>query len=921
MNLLKFKNNKILYIILILVTLFSMTGINYADTAINVILSNPTVNQVYKPGDTIEISGEASGLSEVALKVKNTKNELVFAAQPKVKSGSFSEKFTLDSNADEGKYTLIVGSIGLYDSKRNFIVSSSTEAYLSIDDNVASKEYKPGEEVEITGIAANVDSFTLCVRNSEGGRIFVDQPSIENGAFTTKFSLPDNTVSGQCKINLNAYGMTSITKDIFKVDSSGSGDSGNPGDSGDSGNPGNPDDPTGPTVLTIKGNGVKNEVSFSLSQLEAMSQEKTVFSVTSDLPEDLKVAAKGVLLTDLLDKAGLKSQAKMISFKATDGYTADFTVDELLNQSRYVFPGKERVGALVALERAERTSNFNNLSTDETPVLCFGQRAETDQTLFSFVKYLKTITVTTDSPKQWDEPTAKITTKDSETKVETKGGQVESQSKVYLECDSGGKIYYTTDGSTPDLNSTIFNPHGCGADVGKYDPIVTNNNTTVKAMVVGRGKTNSDVITYEFTVPGSTDKTPIPEKKVDESNIKRESSNLGNGRSEEKITLLTGVVNDITNAKKGSRLAIASDSSADKVRLEISSSNIKKAKEKELFIGLDSQNGGYTLPLSTIDIDKIAAELGVKSDDLKLNIVISKEDAEVKNKLAAKVKNGQQMLTDPIEFSVEIWDSQSKKKELSYFNGNYVERYILLSSDVNINRAIGVRWNEEKGSFTPVPTRFETKNNKKHAVILSRSNSLYTVLQSDKSFEDIKNNWAKEDIELLASKMLITGKSDTSYAPKSNVTRAEFAALLARALGLEEVTLKEGQYKDVAVDAWYAGSVAAAAKENIITGYSKDEFKPNKNITREEMTVMIARAAVVAGQSTTLSESEQAKILKDLKDNTNISSWAKEDVALAINAGIIKGMAADSFSPKSYADRAQSAAILKRFLIYIDFMS
>ncbi len=913
MNLLKIRN-KIICIVLILITLFSMTGTNYAGTAIDVNLSFPAVHQVYKPGDIVQISGTAQGLSEVALTVRNAKNTLVFAAQPKVRNGKFSNSFTLDSNAEEGEYTLLIGNIGLGDLKRDFIVSSSIEAMINIEEPEANKKFKPGDEIEIAGTALNVDAFTICVRNSNGGRVFIDQPSIDtvNGIFSTKFSLPEDTISGQYSLNANAFGFTKTIETAFKVASSGSD---NPSD------PGDPGDPTDQIILTIEGNGVKKDVSFSRSQLEAMNQKKTVFSVTSDYPEDLKVAAQGVLLKDLLDKAGLKSQAKMITFEAKDGYKAEFTVDELLKQSRYAFPSKKTVEALVALERVERSSNFSNMSSSETPVLCFGQRAETEQTLFSFVKYLKTITVETDTPKQWDEPTAKIAPSNSKTKVATKGGEVQSRSNVYLEGEAGGKIYYTTDGSIPNLDSAIFNLSGCGPKSGNPDPIVITKNTTVKAMVVGRGKTDSEVSTYEFTVDGSESETPVPEKKVDESNIKRESLDLGNGRKEEKITLLAGILDDITKAEKGSRLVINSNSNADDLRLEVCAANIKKAKEKEMLIGLDSQSGGYTLPLSAMDFDKTAAELGTKSENLTLSVVISKATAEVKSKLAAKVGQGQQLLADPIEFSVEISATNGKKKEISYFDGIYVERYVALNGNVSSNKAIGVMWNEQKDSFTPVPTRFEAKNNKKYAVILSRTNSLYMVLQSDKSFTDITNNWAKEDIELLASKLLISGKSETAYAPKRNVTRAEFATLLVRALGLEEGSLNKGQYKDVDPDAWYAGCVAAAAQEKIITGYSGDLFKPNNNITREEMTVMIARAAIVAGKKTTLSDSEQAELLTPFKDNADLSPWANHDVALAIKAGIIKGMADQNFSPDAYADRAQSAAILKRFLVYVNFMN
>ncbi len=193
--------------------------------------------------------------------------------------------------------------------------------------------------------------------------------------------------------------------------------------------------------------------------------------------------------------------------------------------------------------------------------------------------------------------------------------------------------------------------------------------------------------------------------------------------------------------------------------------------------------------------------------------------------------------------------------------------------------------------------------------------------QPGTTFSDIENNWAKADIELLASKHFIKGKSETTFAPNSNITRAEFAALLVRALGLEEGVLQAGQFKDVSGSEWYAGSVAAATGKNIIKGDDNNCFKPNDNITRQEMAVMIARAARVAGKEKTLSISEQEQQLTQFKDRQAIPAWAEKEVALVANAGIIQGMPSGDFSPQMVANRAQSAVMLKRFLMNLNLIT
>ena len=80
---------------------------------------------------------------------------------------------------------------------------------------------------------------------------------------------------------------------------------------------------------------------------------------------------------------------------------------------------------------------------------------------------------------------------------------------------------------------------------------------------------------------------------------------------------------------------------------------------------------------------------------------------------------------------------------------------------------------------------------------------------------------------------------------------------------------------------------------------------------------MITRAARVAGKEETLSDSEQEQQLAQFTDKQMISPWAAKDLALAVKAGIIKGMPGGDFAPQTNADRAQSAAILKRFLTHV----
>ncbi len=255
-------------------------------------------------------------------------------------------------------------------------------------------------------------------------------------------------------------------------------------------------------LLYITGDGVPREVVFTLAELEAMSQKSVVFSATNDFPADLTVAAGGVPLLDLLAKAGMKPEAQMITFTGSDGYRAEFTRDELLETKRYIFPAGTEAEPVIALKKAERSADFSQMSEQDTPVLCIGQRARTEQTLLSFVKILQTITVTTDAPGQWAGPSAQIIDPATRQKVATPGGKVKKGSEIALAGDPKAKIYYTTDGSAPDLDSKIYNAHSCGPLAGQDEPILIQTDTTVKAKAVWFGKRDSEVAAFTFTVDG-----------------------------------------------------------------------------------------------------------------------------------------------------------------------------------------------------------------------------------------------------------------------------------------------------------------------------------------------------------------------------------------------------------------------------------
>ena len=173
-------------------------------------------------------------------------------------------------------------------------------------------------------------------------------------------------------------------------------------------------------------------------------------------------------------------------------------------------------------------------------------------------------------------------------------------------------------------------------------------------------------------------------------------------------------------------------------------------------------------------------------------------------------------------------------------------------------------------------------------------------------FTDVPaNHWAQAAIQYVYDNGLMTGVSNSEFAPEATTTRAMIVSMLAR---LENVTsAADAGFADVAASDWYATAVNWAAANGIVSGISDDTFAPNDPITREQLAAMLMNYAQWKGQDT----SARA----DLSDYTDQpSTWATEAVQWAVAEGLLNGVTDDQLQPQGQATRAQVAAIMQRFL-------
>ncbi len=175
------------------------------------------------------------------------------------------------------------------------------------------------------------------------------------------------------------------------------------------------------------------------------------------------------------------------------------------------------------------------------------------------------------------------------------------------------------------------------------------------------------------------------------------------------------------------------------------------------------------------------------------------------------------------------------------------------------------------------------------------------------------NHWAKDAINDIGSRMVVTGVGNNNYAPDRSMTRAEFATIMVRALGLEPGTGTSG-FSDVTAADWYSGYIKTAASYGIIKGYDNGNFGPNDTITREQAMTMIARAMAITKLSAGLTDSEISQFLGAFSDGESASSYAKESIAACIKTGITSGTSSTTISPKAEITRAEVAVMVQRLL-------
>ncbi|MDQ0194716.1 S-layer homology domain-containing protein [Paenibacillus wynnii] len=373
-------------------------------------------------------------------------------------------------------------------------------------------------------------------------------------------------------------------------------------------------------------------------------------------------------------------------------------------------------------------------------------------------------------------------------------------------------------------------------------------------------------------------------------------------------TFISKAVSD-PEFKKSPVIIIKADekTAAQSSQFQIDSSSLTSIiiNSKDAVLILESTSGKLRLPVYSLT-SSISRDNG---SDQKVVITIAQAASDYKAKLSAQLKGSTTVpLGSPVEYEVKLTGG-SQDRILSSFS-DYVGHVMNFNVTKDSNAVYaGLTYDPITQTYVPVPTTWEWKDGMLQVTLKRKGNSVYTVVQNHVEFNDLDNsNLYKESILALANRGVINGYSDGSFKASSVVTRAEFAAMLNRTLGILPKLQASKSFRDVSKEIWYAQQVNAAVDAGLINGFTDGTFRPNQEITHQEMIVMLVNALKYGGTDAAVNKTSSVEFPDKLPN------WAKSYYTAALDNEILPSNSPFHFQTGQKTQRQESAWLLYQLM-------
>lgn len=195
-----------------------------------------------------------------------------------------------------------------------------------------------------------------------------------------------------------------------------------------------------------------------------------------------------------------------------------------------------------------------------------------------------------------------------------------------------------------------------------------------------------------------------------------------------------------------------------------------------------------------------------------------------------------------------------------------------------------------------------------------RLNRGITIDENESKVEEVNvilepSNWAVDAINYAKENGWMEGKTETEFYPKDKLTRAEFATIIYRILNLEKYTAKKYYYTDTQGH-WAENAISLVTASGYMQGYQDNSFKPEKNITREEVATVLSNMNLQIEETQTILKNQEEK--NDVFLDMKTTDWSYHAVIKMAELGVLKGYENGKFEPKKDMSREEMAVVLSR---------
>ncbi|MBI9012656.1 MAG: S-layer homology domain-containing protein [Clostridiales bacterium] len=206
-------------------------------------------------------------------------------------------------------------------------------------------------------------------------------------------------------------------------------------------------------------------------------------------------------------------------------------------------------------------------------------------------------------------------------------------------------------------------------------------------------------------------------------------------------------------------------------------------------------------------------------------------------------------------------------------------------------------------------TREELAKDLELIVAVTVGESLYnSIIISSANASDIEGHWANKTINSLLIKNIIFNRGENEFCPNDYISRAEFSAFLSLALELEDGEIVKN-FIDMNESSALYNFVVKASSNGLISGYPDGSFKPDYNIKRQDLAIVIKKGLELKGLSLPV-ESKSSNFL----DGNQVDQYAMNGVDYCVTNNILSGKPGGLFDPQAFLTRAEAAVVINKII-------